>query len=150
MILRRRVLLALQSVRATYPEAQGIIGGEFNTNAHEIRTGYSQTNASHMNRVDVQLHAFVQIMQGVLVSLRTPSWKGESSGKVAKLDHLLGLGVEFTGNWGIAKWVGASLQDHVRVEYSIEIGQTRRKTTTKSSSIEPHQRISLNEWTQNR
>ena len=94
--LQQQVWMALQGVRAKYPEAQGILGGDFNANAAGDREGYSSSNASHMRMVDDQFQACVAAIKGTLVSPRTPSWIDPQTGKGARLDHLVGLGVEIT------------------------------------------------------
>ena len=90
--LQQQVWMALQGVRAQYPEAQGVLGGDFNANASGDREGYSPNNASHMNMVDNQFQACVANIKGTLVSPQTPSWIDTQTGKGARLDHLVGLG----------------------------------------------------------
>jgi hypothetical protein len=56
----------------------------------------------------------------VTVSPLTPSWIDASSGKGARLDHLVGLGVEFTCASGAAAWVGTPFHDHARVSFAVK------------------------------
>jgi len=70
--------------------------GLFNANASGDREGYSPSNANHMKMIDEQFQACVAAMKGTVVSPRTPSWIDAQTGKGARLDHLVGLGVEFT------------------------------------------------------
>ena len=100
----------------------------FNANAHGNREGYSRGNESHMKRVDDQFQACVAAVKGTLVSPRTLSWIDVSTGKGAKLDHLVGLGVEFTCTSGAAAWVGYPFQDHARVSFAVKIGTPRPMT----------------------
>jgi hypothetical protein len=64
---------------------------------------------------DIQFRACVAAIKGVTASPLTPSWIDASSGKGARLDHLVGLGVEFTCASGAAAWVGTPFHDHARV-----------------------------------
>ena len=89
--------------------------GAVNANAAGDREGYSSSNASHMRMVDDQFLACVAAVKGTLVSPRTPSWIDPQTGKGARLDHLVGLGVEVTCASGRAAWVGSPFQDHARV-----------------------------------
>ena len=57
--LQLRVWLALQAMRAKYPDAKGIIGGDFNANANGARVGYTKSNDKQMRMVDEQLLSFV-------------------------------------------------------------------------------------------
>jgi len=52
---------------------------------------------------------------------------------MARLAHLLGLGVEFTSNEGVAAWVGSPYQDHNRVSFVVQIGKSRPKTAKETS-----------------
>ena len=87
--LHLRVWLALQAMRAKYPDAKGIIGGDFNANANGARVGYTKSNDKQMRMVDEQLLSFVQAIRGQLVSPQTPSRIEESSDKAARLDHVI-------------------------------------------------------------
>ena len=72
--LQQRVLLALQAMRVKYPNAQGIIGGDFNTNANGAREGYAKSNDKQLRMVDEPLQSFVQSVKGYYFlnwSLRT-------------------------------------------------------------------------------
>ena len=69
----------------------------------------------------------------VTVSPLTPSWIDASSGKGARLDHLVGLGVEFAGASGVAAWVGTPFHDHARVSFAVKLG------TPKASNKNAHQ-----------
>ena len=95
--LQQQVWMALQGVRAQYPEAQGVLGGDSSTQMHQVtERDIHQATASHMSMVDDQFQACVATIKGTLVSPRTPSWIDTQTGKGARLDHLVGLGVEFT------------------------------------------------------
>ena len=61
--------------------------------------------------VDNQFQACVATIKGTIVSPQTPSWIDTQTGKGARLDHLVGLGVEFTCTSGRAAWVGSPFQD---------------------------------------
>jgi hypothetical protein len=148
--------MALQGVRAKYPEAQGVLGGDsppntpwasgyFNANASGDREGYSPSNASHMRMVDDQFQACVAAIKGTLVSPRTPSWIDTQTGKGARLDHLVGLGVEVTCASGRAAWVGSPFQDHARVSFAVKIG-TPKMTDTNMGKKEWHQKMTLKQW----
>jgi hypothetical protein len=70
----KRVWLAMQAMRARYPEEQGIIGLEFfNANAHGQLIGYSPGNADHLQKIDTQSQACASSIRGILVSPQTPS-----------------------------------------------------------------------------
>jgi hypothetical protein len=64
---------------------------------------------------------------------------------MARLDHLLGLGVEFTSNEEVAAWVGSPYQDHARVSFALQIGKSRPKTA-KEAGKEWYQKLSLKQW----
>jgi hypothetical protein len=136
--------MALQGVRAKYPKAQGILGGDY-ANASGDREGYSPSNASHMSMIDEQFQACVADIKGTLVSPRTPSWIDTQTGKAARLDHLVGLGVEFTCASGRAAWVGSSFQDHARVSFAVKIGTPKVKDTNTGKK-EWHQTMTLKQW----
>jgi hypothetical protein len=106
--LQQHMWMALQAVRARYPEAQGILGGDL----CECTRGYSRGHESHMKQVDDQFQACVAAIKGTLVSPRTPSGIDVSTGKGERLDHLVGLEVEFACTSGAAAWVGSPFQDH--------------------------------------
>ena len=111
--------------------------GFFNANAYGSREGYSRGNETHMKRVDDQFQACVAAMKGTLISPRTPSWIDVSTGKGARLDHLVGLGVEFTCTSGAAAWVGSPFQDRARVSFAVKIGTQKpmaRKTNDRSGT----------------
>ena len=93
-----------------------------NAKAHGTREGYSLSNADHLRRVDDQFQACVAAIKGVTVSPLTPSWIDASSGKGARLDHLVGLGVEFACASGAAAWVGTPFHDHARVSFAVKLG----------------------------
>jgi hypothetical protein len=99
-----------------------------NANAHGNREGYSRGNERHMQLVDDQFQACVAAIKGTLVSPRTPSWIDTNTGKGARLDHLVGLGVELACTSGTAAWVGSPFQDHARVSFAVHIGAPRPKT----------------------
>jgi len=143
--LQQQVWMALQGVRAKYPEAQGILGGDFNANASGDREGYSPNNAGHMSMVDNQFQACVATIKGTLVSPQTPSWIDTQTGKGARLDHLVGLGVEFTCTSGKVAWVGSPFQDHARVSFAVKIGTPRVKDTNRGKR-EQHQAMTLKQW----
>jgi hypothetical protein len=84
-------------------------------------------------------------MKGTLVSPRTPSRIEERTCKEARLDHLLGLGVEFTSSAGVTAWVGSPFQDHARVSFAVKVGKSR-PTTIKEKSKEWYQKLSLKQW----
>ena len=132
--LQQQVWMALQAVRARYPEAQGVLGGDANGN----REGYSPGNESHMKHVHDQFHACVAAMGGVLVSPRTPSWIDVSTDKGARLDHLVGLGVEFSWTSGAAAWVGSPFQDHARGSLAVKIGTPRPMTSSQERRRRTH------------
>jgi hypothetical protein len=125
--LQQHVWMALQAVRARYPEAQGILAG------------------SHMQQVDAQFQACVTAIKGTLVSPRTPSWIDKNTGKGARLDHLVGLGVEFARTSGTAAWVGSPFQDHARVSFAVNIGTPRPKTG-KTDKREGFQKMTTKQW----
>ena len=66
--LQQSVWMALQAKHAEHPEVKGIIGGDFNANANEMREDYSQSNARHLEMVDTQLQSFVRAIKGQLIS----------------------------------------------------------------------------------
>jgi hypothetical protein len=45
----------------------------------------------------------------------------------ARLDHLVGLGVEFTCASGAAAWVGTPFHDHARVSFAVKLGTPKAK-----------------------
>jgi len=143
--LQQHVWVALQAVRAKYPEAQGIIGGDFNANASGDREGYSRGNEAHMKKVDDQFQACVAEMKGTIISPRTPSWIDVYTGKGARLDHLVGLGVEFTCASGRADWVGSPFQDHARVSFAVKVG-TLKPMANKAKDREWHQKLTMKQW----
>jgi hypothetical protein len=143
--LQQHVWMALQAVRARYPEAQGILGGDFNASAHGNREGYSRENESHMKQVDYQFQACVATIKATLVSPRTPSWIDVSTGKGARLDHLVGLGVEFTCTSGAAAWLGSPFQDHARVSFAVNIGAPRPKAS-RVDNREWYQKMTIKQW----
>ena len=65
--LQQSVWMALQAKHAEHPEVKGIIGGDFNANAHGMREDYSQSNARHLEMVDTQLQSFVRAIKGQLM-----------------------------------------------------------------------------------
>jgi len=65
--------------------------------------------------------------KGVTASPLTPSWIDASSGRGARLDHLVGLGVEFTCASGAAAWVGTPFHDHARVSFAVKLGTPKAK-----------------------
>ena len=93
-----------------------------NANASGDREGYSRGNEAHMKKVDDQFQACVAEMKGTIISPRTPSWIDVYTGKGARLDHLVGLGVEFTCASGRVDWVGSPFQDHARVSFAVKVG----------------------------
>jgi hypothetical protein len=109
------------------------------------REGYSPSNASHMSMIDEQFQACVAAIKGTLVSPRTPSWIDAQTGKGARLDHLVGLGVEFTCTSGGAAWVGSSFQDHARVSFAVKIGTPKVKDTGMGKK-EWHQKMTMKQW----
>jgi hypothetical protein len=112
-----------------------------------------------MKRVDDQFQACVAAMKGTLISPRTPSWIDDdpsfivltetkfrvSTGKGARLDHLVGLGVEFTCTSGAAAWVGSPFQDHARVSFAVKIG-TLKPMASKTNDREWYQKITMKQW----
>ena len=98
-----------------------------------------------MSMVDNQFQACVATIKGTLVSPRTPSWIDTQTGKGARLDHLVGLGVEFTCASGKAAWVGSPFQDHARVSFAVKIGTPRVKDTNIDKK-ERHQTMTLKQW----
>ena len=98
-----------------------------------------------MSMVDNQFQACVATIKGALVSPRTPSWIDTQTGKGARLDHLVGLGVEFTCASGKAAWVGSPFQDHDRVSFAVKIGTPRVKDTNIDKK-ERHQVMTLKQW----
>jgi hypothetical protein len=118
---------------------------DFNANAYGNREGYSRGNESHMKQVDDQFQACVAAIKGVLVSPRTPSWMDCNTGKGARLDHLVGLGVEFTCASGAAAWVGSPFQDHARVSFAVNIGTPRPKTRSVNNR-EWYQKMTIKQW----
>ena len=98
-----------------------------------------------MSMVDDQFQACVATIKGTLVSPRTPSWIDTQTGKGARLDHLVGLGVEFTCATGRAAWVGSPFQDHARVSFAVKIGTPKVKDTNIDKK-EWHQTMTLKQW----
>ena len=98
-----------------------------------------------MRMVDDQFLACVAAVKGTLVSPRTPSWIDPQTGKGARLDHLVGLGVEVTCASGRAAWVGSPFQDHARVSFAVKIG-TPKMTDTNMGKKEWHQKMTLKQW----
>jgi hypothetical protein len=92
-----------------------------------------------MSMVDDQFQACVAAIKGTLVSPRTPSWIDTQTGKGARLDHLVGLGVEFTCA------VGSPFQDHARVSFAVKIGTPKVKDTNIDKK-EWHQTMTLKRW----
>jgi hypothetical protein len=76
---------------------------------------------------------------------RTPSWMDCNTGKGARLDHLVGLGVEFTCASGAAAWVGSPFQDHARVSFAVNIGTPRPKTRSVNNR-EWYQKMTIKQW----
>jgi hypothetical protein len=70
-------------------------------------------------------------MKGILVSPRKPSRIDEQTDKAARLDHLMGLGVEFTDNVGTTAWEGSPYQDHARVSFAVKVRRSRPKATSE-------------------
>ena len=138
--LQQRMWMAMQGIRARYPDIQGI-----NANAHGAREGYSLSNADHLRRVDDQFRACVAAIKGVTVSPLTPSWIDASSGKGARLDHLVGLGVEFTCASGAADWVGTPFHDHARVSFAVKLGTSKAKIKHVDKRAW-HQKLTLKQW----
>jgi hypothetical protein len=68
--------------------------GFFDANAHGQQVGYSPSNAHHMEKIDDQFQVCVSLLKGTPVSPRMPSRIDERMCKEARVDHLLGLGVE--------------------------------------------------------
>ena len=131
---------------AIHVNAKGIIGGDFNANANGARVGYTKSNDKQMRMVDEQLLSFVQAIRGQLVSPHAPSRIEESSDKAARLDHVIGLDVEFTRDTGSVAWVGSPHQDHARVAYSVKIGRPREKSADPAAADEASRRFSLHQW----
>lgn len=75
----------------------------------------------------------------------TPSWIDASSGKGARLDHLVGLGVEFTCASGAADWVGTPFHDHARVSFAVKLGTSKAKTKHVDKRAW-HQKLTLKQW----
>jgi len=98
-----------------------------------------------MRTVDDQFQACVAEMKGTLISPRTPSWIDVNTGKGARLDHLVGLGVEFTCDSGTAAWVGSPFQDHARVSFAVKVG-TLKPMANKAKDREWHQKITMKQW----
>jgi hypothetical protein len=98
-----------------------------------------------MKMIDEQFQACVAAMKGTLVSPRTPSWIDAQTGKGARLDHLVGLGVEFTCTSGGAAWVGSPFQDHARVPFAVKIGTPRLKDKSIDKK-EGYQKMTLKQW----
>ena len=101
-----------------------------------------------MSMIDEQFQACVAAIKGTLVSPRTPSWIDTQTGKGARLDHLMGLGVEFTCTSGGAAWVGSSFQDHARVSlasFAVKIGTPKVRDTSMGKN-EWHQTMTLKQW----
>jgi hypothetical protein len=98
-----------------------------------------------MKQVDDQFQACVAAIKGTLVSPRTPSWIDNSTGKGARLDHLVGLGVEFACTSGTAAWVGSPFQDHARVSFAVNIGAPRPKTS-RADKREWFQKMTTKQW----
>ena len=116
-----------------------------NANASGNRVGYSRGNETHMRTFDDQFQACVAEMKGTLISPRTPSWIDVNTGKGARLDHLVGLGVEFTCDSGTAAWVGSPFQDHARVSFAVKVG-TLKPMANKAKDREWHQKITMKQW----
>jgi hypothetical protein len=122
------------------------LGAIFNANAHDTREGYSLSNADHLRRVDDdQFQACVAAIKGVTVSPLTPSWIDASSGKGARLDHLVGLGVEFTCTSGVAVWVGTPFHDHARVSFAVKLGTPKAKIKN-ADRLAWYQKMTLKQW----
>ena len=98
-----------------------------------------------MSMVDDQFQACVAAIKGTLVSPRTPSWIDIQTGKGARLDHLVGLGVELTCASGRAAWVGSPFQDHARASFAVKIGTPKVKDTNMGKK-EWHQTMTLKQW----
>jgi hypothetical protein len=79
------------------------------------------------------------------VSPLTPSWIDASSGKGARLDHLVGLGVEFTCASGAAAWVGTPFHDHARVSFAVKLGTSKAKIKHVDKRAW-HQKLTLKQW----
>ena len=92
-----------------------------------------------------QFQACVAAIKGTLVSPRTPSWIDTNTGKGARLDHLVGLGVEFACTSGTAAWVGSPFHDHARVSYAVNIGAPRPKTS-REDKREWFQKMTTKQW----
>lgn len=120
-------------------------GGHMNANAHGTREGYSLSNAEHLRRVDSQFQACVAAIKGVTVSPLTPSWIDASSGKGARLDHLVGLGVEFACTSGVAAWVGTPFHDHARVSFAVKLG-TPKASIKQADKRAWYQKLTLKQW----
>jgi hypothetical protein len=116
-------------------------GRFLNVNAHGAREGYSLSNADHLRKVDDQFRACVAAIKGVTASPLTPSWIDASSGKGARLDHLVGLGVEFTCASGAA---ACSQTGHVKRKDQT-CGQTsvapKADTQTMARNKPPNRRL---------
>jgi hypothetical protein len=87
----------------------------------------------------------VAAIKGVTVSPLTPSWIDASSGKGARLDHLVGLGVEFTCASGAADWVGTPFHDHARVSFAVKLGTPKAKIKHVDKRAW-HQKLTLKQW----
>ena len=98
-----------------------------------------------MQRVDNQFQACVAVIKGTLVSPRTPSWIDTNTGKGGRLDHLVGLRVEFACTSGTAAWVGSPFHDHARVSYAVNIGAPRPKTS-REDKREWFQKMTTKQW----
>ena len=98
-----------------------------------------------MQLVDDQFQACVAAIKGTLVSPRTPSWIDTNTGKGARLDHLVGLGVEFACTSGTAAWVGSPFQDHARVSFAVHIGAPRPKTSREGKRAWS-QKMTTKQW----
>ncbi len=86
---------------------------------------------------------------GCLLSSRTStrtSSNSPSSDKAARLDHVIGLDVEFTRDTGSVAWVGSPHQDHARVAYSVKIGRPREKSADPAAADEVSRLFSLHQW----
>ena len=98
-----------------------------------------------MKKVDDQFQACVAAIKGVIVSPLTPSWIDVNTGNGARLDHLVGLGVEFACTLGVAAWVGSPFQDHARVSFAVKIGTPKPKVRSVDKR-EWHQKMTLKQW----
>ena len=79
------------------------------------------------------------------MSPRTSSWIDVNTGKGARLDHLVGLGVECICTSGAAAWVGSPFQDHARVSFAAKIG-TQKPKTSSVNNHEWYQKMTLKQW----